>query len=147
LDIPEIKHVVHFQYPHSEEAFTHRNGRTARIQKQGNIYLMVNTGEPVPDYVEVPAAEFTMPTDKIYPVDSEWITLYFSGGKKNKINKIDFVGFLSQKGGLSKDDMGLITVLDFTSYVAVKRSKVKLLLQAIQGEKVKGQKLKISIAR
>ena len=147
LDIPEIKHVVNFQYPHSEEAFTHRNGRTARIQKQGNIYLMVNTGEPVPDYVEVPTTEFIMPTEREYPVDSEWITLYFSGGKKNKINKVDFVGFLSQKGGLTKENIGLITVLDFTAYVAIKRSKVKLVLQAIQGEKVKGQKLKISIAR
>ena len=147
LDMPEIKHVVHFQYPHSEEAFTHRNGRTARIQKQGNIYLMVNTGEPVPDYVDVPAAEFNLSAQRLSPVDSNWITLYFSGGKKNKINKIDLVGFLSQKGGFSKDEIGLISVLDFTSYVAVKRSKVKSVLQSIQGEKVKGQKLKMSIAR
>lgn len=147
LDIPEIKHVVHFQYPHSEEAFTHRNGRTARIQKQGNIYLMVNTGEPVPDYILIPKNEFKIKDINLPPKQSEWITIYFSGGKKNKINKVDLVGFLLQKSGLNKDEIGLISVLDFTSFVAVKRKKAKETLSNIQGEKIKGQKLKISIAR
>jgi ATP-independent RNA helicase DbpA len=147
LDIPEIKHVVHFQYPHSQEAFTHRNGRTARIQKQGNIYLMVNSGELVPDYIEIPDAEYKVNNDHLNPVQPEWITLYFSGGKKNKINKVDLVGFLLQKANLSKDEIGLISVLDFSSFVAVKRSKVKEILKNIQNEKIKGQKHKISIAR
>ena len=147
LDIPEIKHVVHFQYPHSQEAFTHRNGRTARIQKQGNIYLLVNSGETVPDYIEIPEVEFKLTREKLSPVDPEWITLYFSGGKKNKINKIDLVGFLFQKGQVEKEDIGLISVLDFSSFVAVKRKKAKEILRTVQGEKIKGQKLKISIAR
>jgi ATP-independent RNA helicase DbpA len=147
LDIPEIKHVIHFQYPHSQEAFTHRNGRTARIQKQGNIYLMVNSGETVPDYIEIPETEYAISRSKLDPVYSEWITLYFSGGKKNKINKVDLVGFLLQKGGLKKEEIGLISVLDFSSFVAVNRIKVKEILRNIQGEKIKGQKLKISIAR
>jgi ATP-independent RNA helicase DbpA len=147
LDIPEIKHVVHFQYPHSQEAFTHRNGRTARIQKQGNIYLMVNSGETVPDYIEIPEAEFKINQENFSPAQSEWITLYFSGGKKNKINKVDLVGFLLQKSHLAKEDIGLISVLDFSSFVAVKREKVREILMKIQGEKIKGQKLKISIAR
>jgi ATP-independent RNA helicase DbpA len=147
LDIPEIKHVVHFQYPHSQEAFTHRNGRTARIQKQGNIYLMVNSGELVPDYIEIPDTEYKINNDHLNPVQPEWITLYFSGGKKNKINKVDLVGFLLQKANLSKDEIGLISVLDFSSFVAVKRSKVKEILKNIQNEKIKGQKHKISIAR
>ena len=147
LDIPEIKHVVHFQYPHSQEAFTHRNGRTARIQKQGNIYLLVNSGETVPDYIDIPEVEFKLTREKVSPVAPEWITLYFSGGKKNKINKIDLVGFLFQKGQVEKENIGLISVLDFSSFVAVKRKKAKEILKNIQGEKVKGQKLKISIAR
>jgi ATP-independent RNA helicase DbpA len=147
LDIPEIKHVVHFQYPHSQEAFTHRNGRTARIQKQGNIYLMVNSGELVPDYIEIPDTEYKINNVHLNPVQPEWITLYFSGGKKNKINKVDLVGFLLQKANLSKDEIGLISVLDFSSFVAVKRSKVKEILKNIQNEKIKGQKHKISIAR
>ena len=30
LDIPEIEHIIHYHLPVNEEAFTHRNGRTAR---------------------------------------------------------------------------------------------------------------------
>ena len=48
---------------------------------------------------------------------------------------------------LEKEDIGLISVLDFSSFVAVKREKVREILMKIQGEKIKGQKLKISIAR
>jgi hypothetical protein len=32
----------------------------------------------------------------------QYQTIYISGGKKNKLNKIDIVGFFSQKGKLEK---------------------------------------------
>jgi len=35
LDIPEIKHVVHYQLPPKLEGFIHRNGRTARMHADG----------------------------------------------------------------------------------------------------------------
>jgi hypothetical protein len=88
-----------------------------------------------------------MDSDMSYPTKSDWVTVYFSGGKKDKINKIDLVGFLGQKGGLKKEDIGLITVLDFSSFVALKRKNIHPLLQRISQEKVKGKKLKIAIAR
>jgi superfamily II DNA/RNA helicase len=147
LDIPEIKHVVHFQYPHSEQIFIHRNGRTARIQNKGNIYLMINSDEPIPDYVSVPEKVYSFPQKMTIPKKSEWVTLYFSGGKKNKINKIDLVGFLTQKGNLQKEEIGLITVLDFSSFVALKSNQVNRVLNEVKGQKIKGQKLKIDIAR
>ena len=147
LDIPEIQHVVHFQFPHSEEAFIHRNGRTARMKANGSSYLLINKEEDMPDYIQIPNSEFRIPNDLMAPIESPWITLYFSGGKKDKINKIDIVGFLGQKGGLKKEDIGLITVLDFTSYVSVKRKNIKSLLNTIRQEKVKGKKLKIDISK
>ena len=63
------------------------------------------------------------------------------------MNKIDIVGFFSQKGKLEKDDLGLIEVKDFISFAAVKYNKVKNLLLAIQDEKMKGKKFKIELAR
>lgn len=147
LDIPEIQHVVHFQYPHSEEAFIHRNGRTARMKANGSSYVLINKEENTPDYIQLPDAEYKLPHDLMGPVESPWITLYFSGGKKDKINKIDIVGFLGQKGGLKKEEIGLITVQDFSSYVAVKRKNSKQLLAKIRDEKVKGKKLKIAFSK
>jgi len=147
LDIPEIQHVVHFQYPHSKEAFIHRNGRTARMKANGSAYLLLNSDEETPDYIEIPNSEYKIPNHPIAPVESPWITVYFSGGKKDKINKIDLVGFLGQKGGLKKEDIGLITVLDFSSFVALKRKNIHPLLKRLNTEKVKGKKLRIAIAR
>lgn len=147
LDIPEIQHVVHFQYPNSKEAFIHRNGRTARMKANGSSYLLISADEETPEYLEIPDVEYRTPKSDPIPVQSQWVTLYFSGGKKDKINKIDIVGFLGQKGGIKKEDIGLITVMDFSSFVAVKRKNVKALLNTITKEKVKGKKLKIAIAK
>jgi superfamily II DNA/RNA helicase len=41
LDIPEMKHVIHYHLPLKEEEFTHRNGRTARMLASGTAYLIV----------------------------------------------------------------------------------------------------------
>ena len=149
LDIPEIQHVVHFQYPHSKEAFIHRNGRTARMKANGSAYLLINSDEETPEYLDLSGMP-KVPNSSLDhngPIASPWVTLYFSGGKKDKINKIDLVGFLGQKGGIKKEDIGLITVMDFSSFVAVKRKNVNALLKIITQEKVKGKKLKIAIAK
>src|SRR5690606_23253676 len=38
LDIPEMNHVIHYQFPFKEEDFIHRNGRAGRNQQKGNVY-------------------------------------------------------------------------------------------------------------
>ena len=65
----------------------------------------------------------------------------------NKINKIDIVGFLSNKGMLKKDDIGLIEVKDFFSFVAVRKLKVGEALELVKDEKIKNKKVKIAIAK
>ena len=90
---------------------------------------------------------FEIDTNAPVPNEPKFVTLYISGGKKNKINKIDIVGFLSQKANLEKADLGLIEVKDFISFAAVNKSKIKDVLKAIQNEKMKGKKYKIDIAR
>ena len=55
----------------------------------------------------------------------EWKTLYIGAGKKDKINKADIVGMILQKGGLQKEELGKIEVLDHSSYVAIKRDKIE----------------------
>lgn len=81
------------------------------------------------------------------PKPPQFQTIYISGGKKNKLNKIDIVGFFSQKGKLEKGDLGLIEVKDFISFAAVKYNKVKDLLRLVKDEKMKGKKFKIEVAR
>ena len=50
--------------------------------------------------------EFFLPEVAKKPVRSEWVTLTINRGKRYKLSKKDVVGFLFQKGGLEKDDLG-----------------------------------------
>ena len=147
LDIPEIKYIIHYHMPPKEDGFIHRNGRTARMSATGTSFLLMSKEEEMPDYIKTRPEMVKLKDDNSMPKKPEWVTLYLSGGNKDKINKIDIVGFLSKKGNLEKFDLGLIIVQDFSSYASVKRHKVVQLLQDIQNEKVKGKKLKIEIAQ
>ncbi|MDG0974230.1 MAG: DEAD/DEAH box helicase [Crocinitomicaceae bacterium] len=140
LDIPEVKHIVHFQLPDKEDAFIHRNGRTARMAADGNAYVF---REDYPKFDLPKLSPFELKTSLSY-VLPKWNTLYFSAGKKNKINKIDVLGFICQKGKLGKEDVGVIAVLDYASYVAICSKDIDALLRELRNHKVKGQKLKIA---
>ncbi|MBL7871684.1 MAG: DEAD/DEAH box helicase [Cyclobacteriaceae bacterium] len=146
LDIPEIKHVVHYQLPPQQESFIHRNGRTARMHANGKAYLILADDETLPDYIDKSIPEITV-TNKLHlPPLPNFVCLYISAGKKNKISKGDIVGLLTKKGGLQGDDIGLITTLDFASYASIKRPLVKDVLAKIKNEKLKGTKVKIEVA-
>jgi ATP-dependent RNA helicase DeaD len=147
LDIPEMKHVIHYHLPLKEDEYTHRNGRTARMLASGTAYIIHNESEKKLDYVDYEMNAFPIENVSNLPKPPHYQTIYISGGKKNKLNKIDIVGFFSQKGKLEKGDLGLIEVKDFISFAAVKFNKVNDLLKNIRDEKMKGKKFKIEVAR
>lgn len=147
LDIPEMKHVIHYHLPLKEDEFTHRNGRTARMQATGTAYIIVHESEKKLDYIDYDMQILEVKNSTALPKPPEFQTIYISGGKKTKLNKFDIVGFFSQKGKMEKDDLGLIEVKDFVSFAAIKFGKVKELLKNIKDEKMKGKKFKIEVAR
>lgn len=147
LDIPEMKHVIHYHLPAKEDEFTHRNGRTARMLASGTAYIVAHESEKKLDYLDYGMPILNVENATTLPKPPEFQTIYISGGKKNKLNKIDIVGFFSQKGQLDKSDLGLIEVKDFISFAAVKSKKVKEFLANIRDEKMKGKKFKIEVAR
>ncbi len=147
LDIKHIRYIIHFQLPADEAAFTHRNGRTARMEESGTALLLLGEDEFLPDYA-AEATAFTLPAHRApVPEKPKWVTLLVAAGKKDKINKVDIVGFLTQKGQLKKDEVGLIEVKDFHAFVAVRRSKASSLLAIVKNEKIKGRKVKIDYAK
>jgi len=146
LDIPEIENIIHYHIPINEDAFTHRNGRTARWDAEGTSYIILNEDENLPVYVTEEPEIFDLPTKIARPAQPLWVTLYIGKGKKDKVNKIDIVGFLFKKGKLGKDDIGQIDVKEHFAFVAIRRSKLNQTLNLIQGEKIKGMKTKIEEA-
>ena len=147
LDIPEMNHVIHYHLPAKEEEYTHRNGRTARMLATGTAYIVLHETEKKLDYINYNLPVLQLSASAKLPQKPDFQTIYISGGKKNKLNKIDIVGFFLQKGNLEKTDLGLIEVKDFISFVAIKSNKVRNFLNAIKDQKMKGKKYKIEVAR
>lgn len=147
LDIADIKHVVHYHLPVAKDGFIHRNGRTARWESEGNAYLILHPEETLPDYLPEEPEAFALPEPTPQPALPAYVTLYIGKGKKDKINKIDIVGFLSKKGKLGREDVGRIDVKDHYAYAAISRLKAKQMLKLVQNEKIKGVKALIELAK
>ena len=147
LDIPNIRYIIHYHLPHSEEIFIHRNGRTARMDASGTAILILSEEEKLPAYINQHVEQIQLPKTVSLPEKPKWSTLFIAAGKKDKVNKVDIVGFLSNKGQLKQEDIGLIEVKDFFSFVAIRKSKMGHALQLIKNEKIKNKKVKIEIAK
>ncbi|MBO4642829.1 MAG: DEAD/DEAH box helicase [Bacteroidaceae bacterium] len=146
LDIPSIDNIIHYHLPLDEEAYIHRNGRTARWDAEGASYMILGPEEHRPEYINDEPQLFQIPQRIPHPAEPRWITLYIGKGKKDKVNKVDIVGFLSKIGGLERNQLGRIDVLPNWSFVAVDRKIVNTLLARIKGQKIKGIKTIFSVA-
>lgn len=140
LDIPDIQNIVHYHLPLGEDGYIHRVGRTARWDKSGKTFFVLNQEEQIPDYIEGNVKDFIPSPLNDHPQLPKMATLYIGKGKKDKISKGDIVGFLCKIGGLKSDEIGCIDVNDRYSYVAVKQKRLASVLRNVQGEKIKGLK-------
>ncbi|MFR9523171.1 MAG: DEAD/DEAH box helicase [Rikenellaceae bacterium] len=149
LDIPEVEHIIHYHMPVQGDAYTHRNGRTARWEASGTSYILLSEEENLPKYIEsAEQIELHALPEKVAPAPKPiWETLYIGRGKKEKISKMDVAGFLYKKGGLERDDVGSIDIKEHYGFVAVRRSKLGKLMKNIKGEKLKGTRILIEIAK
>ncbi|MCE3295968.1 MAG: box helicase [Crocinitomicaceae bacterium] len=122
LDIPEIKHIIHYQFPHTLEDFTHRNGRTARMSASGKVYLVHSENEPLPEYTKVlPLQHFALPPEFTDYPEPQYITLFTNIGRKDKIRKTDLIGFLTKELHIGFENIGTIEIFDTFCYLAVKQ--------------------------
>jgi ATP-independent RNA helicase DbpA len=147
LDIPNIRYIIHYHLPTTEDIFTHRNGRTARMEASGTAILIINSEEKLPPYLNTTATEIVLTETYPVPEKPRWTTIFIGAGKKDKVNKVDIVGFFSNRGELKKEDIGLIEVKDFFSFVALRKSRVNHVLQLIKEQKIKNRKVKIDVAK
>ena len=147
LDITGVQNVVHYHMPVAEDGFIHRNGRTARWDAEGNAYIILHAEETLPPYITTDPQEYKLPEETPNPALPKFVTLYIGKGKKDKINKIDIVGFLFKKGGLKKEEVGRVDVKDHYAFAAIARKKAKQTLKLLQNEKIKGVKTLIEQAK
>ena len=140
LDIPDVDNIVHYQLPDQEENYVHRTGRTARWEKEGRAFLLIGPTEEIPAYAISHTHEYSIPVTASQPALPKMATIYIGKGKKDKISKMDVVGFLCKKCQLAPDEIGRIDVNNYYVYVAVQRNKLQEVLKRAKGQKIKGLK-------
>ncbi|MTI33583.1 DEAD/DEAH box helicase [Xanthovirga aplysinae] len=143
IDIPELNFIIHYHLPLRGQEFTHRNGRTARVDKDGTAYIIHWEKETLPDFIqetEIEKLQKTLP-----PKNSKWETLLISGGRKDKISKGDIAGLFFKQGKLKREHLGTIEIKQDCAFAAVEASQIKPLIQLIDNSKLKRKKIRLKV--
>jgi superfamily II DNA/RNA helicase len=149
LDISDVRHIIHYHLPLNDEAFTHRNGRTARWDRVGEAWIILGPEEQVKWTLDSSVqTDFSPLADSCLSIPKpRYTSLYLGKGRKDKINRVDIVGFLSKVGGLQREELGRVDVGDHWAYAAVAREKADEVLARVRTQKIKGIKTIIEKAR
>lgn len=175
IDVDHITHVINFDLPLEKEAYVHRTGRTGRAGLSGAAITFVTPYEEeflngIEDYIgfsipkrDRPDGEQVVKMEPLFEqkmnrapkrkrvkkelVNEGIMKLYFNGGKKKKLRAFDFVGTIAKIPGISAEDIGIITILDTSTFVEILNGKGPLVLKAMKDAPVKGKKLKVHEAK
>ena len=175
IDVENISHVFHYDLPLENEAYVHRTGRTGRAGKEGKAFTFVTPFEQdflarLEEYLGFTFEEITPPTEeevqqaenafekkmnempkrkelKIEAVSEGITRLYFNGGKKKKLRAVDFVGTICSIPSITAEDIGIITILDTSTFIEILNGKGNIVLKEMRNKTIKGKKLKVHIAK
>ena len=150
LHIDDIDLVINYDIARDEMVHTHRIGRTARAGKNGLAVTLVSPEEKwKTDVIKKKFDDISFENfeeiedDYSYKIDSEYRAIFINGGKKMKVRAGDILGALTAGIGLDKSDIGKIDILEFVSYVAVKKEVLKKALTGLKKGKIKGKYFKV----
>ncbi len=148
LDVPEIEFILHYHLPPHEKEFTHRNGRTARMNRDGIAYILHWEGEELPEYIQAIETESLHVDDlqkATHSASTQWKTLYITGGRRDKISKGDVAGLFIKQGKVKKEQVGVIEIKQDSTYVGVDAKIALKLIEKTNNSRLKTKKIRISI--
>ncbi|MAI41779.1 MAG: ATP-dependent RNA helicase DbpA [Gammaproteobacteria bacterium] len=150
LDIDKLPMVINFDLPSDAESYVHRIGRTGRSTNHGLAISLLTDKESykldtirafLDRSLDIEVIESLAYVGEI--PQSEFITLYISGGRKQKIRPGDVLGALTSDSRIDAKTIGRIDVTDYATFVAVERLYVSLALDQIRNGKIKGRMFKV----
>ena len=151
LDIQTLGAVINVDVSKDTEVHIHRIGRTGRGQDRGLALSLCAPNEKkwvklIEDYQQGPVSWFDL--DALEPAAGEpltapMLTLCIMGGKKDKLRPGDLLGALTGDVGLSKDQVGKISVFEFVTYVALDKRIAKQAFGKLSNGNIKGRNFKM----
>lgn len=167
LDIADIALVINYDLPDKAESYVHRIGRTARFENHGKAISLVSEydgkrlepimekqdhslqklNRPSSSLVEDRQASFEAKQDrqpkikkaKGHDFKDEIMKLHINAGKKTKMRAGDVVGALCNIEGMTATDIGVISILDVSTFVEILNGKGNKVLKALQEMPIKGR--------
>jgi ATP-dependent RNA helicase DeaD len=86
-------------------------------------------------------------TRERFPRKGNMVRLFVSVGKKDRISKGDIAGAFASLSGIHGEDIGIIDLYEKFSFVEVMEKDLNRVLESVNGNKVKGRKVNIEIAK
>lgn len=167
IDIENINLVINYDIPEDAESYVHRIGRTGRIGRLGKAITFATqtetrlvdeiqyyTGQeillkerPDKETVNRRKAEFVEKTNRIpetkesrsAQLSKEIMKIHVNAGKKTKMRAVDIVGTICNIAGMTKSDIGVIQILDVSTFVEILNNKGELVFQELQKTPIKGR--------
>ena len=144
LDIDNVATVIHYHPAADAETWTHRNGRSARVNNSGQVFTITGPEETVPHFVDYSHDFYPDMTSEV-PVYGAFTVIYLDKGKRDKISRGDIAGFVMKKAGVPADSVGKILVGTNYSLVAVERVYAKEVIENFKNEKIKNTRVRATI--
>lgn len=173
LDVTNVSLVMNFDLPDKSANYTHRIGRTARFENSGRAVSFVNEYDarrleaiestyPQIKLFQAPNEELVidkMPSfnakqerkpklnkTKDLVFKNEIMKLHINAGKKTKMRAGDIVGAICNIDGVDGTDIGVIDLLDISTFVEILNGKGQLVFDSLQDEPIKGRIRRVSHA-
>lgn len=141
LDIADVRAVVHYHPAADFETWTHRNGRTARLDRNGEVYVITAPDESTPDFVTT-ENDFYPDMDADGAVYAPMEMVYLDLGKRDKISRGDIAGFVMKQCAVAPNAVGKITVGASYSLVALVPEAVEAVIEGAHAARLKGKRVR-----
>jgi ATP-independent RNA helicase DbpA len=151
LDIEKLEAVINVDVTPDPEIHIHRIGRTGRADQNGwalslcaptdrnRIVAIAKMMHIEPEWHELDELQNDDPSPLVPPM----VTLQILGGRKEKIRAGDVLGALTGDAGYTREQVGKISVTEFSTYVAVARDIAHEAVRKLSAGKVKGKTVKV----
>lgn len=141
LDIPNVDLVINYDLPKTKETYTHRIGRTGRMNKKGLAISFVK------GYVEYIFDELeecnSLHVKESRAYKAKMTTLCIDGGKRDKIRAGDILGTLIKEIGIESKYIGKITINRKDSYVSIDSNYAQVAFEKLKKSKIKKKALRV----
>ncbi|OSZ65594.1 ATP-dependent RNA helicase DbpA [Hydrogenophaga sp. IBVHS2] len=153
LDIPSLAAVINVDTTADAEVHVHRIGRTGRAGEDGLALNLASLDEMgrvgrIEQLTGQEAQWFPLEDLKDTgrgPLLAPMATLHIQGGRKEKIRAGDVLGALTADLGYTREQVGKISINDWSTYVALDRSVAAEAARRLASTRIKGRSVKVRL--